>query len=60
MGQVLAYKIWRNGVKIGRSTDLRHRDWVPRGIHKVVYVVRAVDPDHNLGPRAKYVLYMRR
>jgi hypothetical protein len=57
-GPVAGYSVWRNGIWIGRTTTLRFIDYVPAGVAKATYIVRAYDIYRNRGPRAWYTLRM--
>jgi hypothetical protein len=60
-GEVKVYRIFRNGIRVGRTSELRFRDWVPRGTRRVKYVVRAVDRRGYVSPKSTaFILYMRR
>jgi hypothetical protein len=60
-GAVVAYRILRNGHRIGRSTDLRFFDKVPAWMRRATYVVRAVDRWGHVSPKSNsYTLYWRR
>jgi Gametolysin peptidase M11 len=54
LGAVAGYKVFRNGVRLGRTTSLRFYDWVPADVVRARYVVRAFDRWGRLGPRSAY------
>ena len=58
LGPVVAYRIYFNGTWIGRTTSLWFHDWVPRDVHQATYVVRAIGPTGQLGPRARVTLVL--